>query len=185
MKTFNDLTDAELKQVWENNEKFRSMVFEYAAEDADFQVGEILDCWERGGCKYELDVSGYHNYFRCTDYRKFIDGLRLAQKGFCFLSDEYNATIEKCAVLLDRLYIVECYRDYDNEQRIEKRLDELTDELEKACFDCFRGCYDDLCGDDYMWDYFTDFWIDCYGNDERFYIGDDMRVYETIVKCYV
>ena len=89
MKNVKDLSTEELKLVFENNSKLQEKVFDDMFDNADFWCGEYLDCWNRKGIDYYIDWD-IGTYFKCNDRDYFIDGLKKAQRAYCFLADEWN-----------------------------------------------------------------------------------------------
>lgn len=179
MKKLNELNREELRRVFDENKALREIVFDHAAKNADFWIGEYLDCFEYGALDYSLDVSGYYNYFNVKDFGKFLTGLEKAQKMYCFLADEYNAVINKAWQLYEK-YTYNAYEFSDlNYERIENRLTELIESLEMACYDVIRAEYDACYNDEYLFEYFIDGYLDEM-NTDNFYINENYELFEHV-----
>lgn len=180
MKKLNELNREELRRVFDENKALRGIVFDHAAENADFWIGEYLDCFEYGALDYSLDVSGYYNHFRVKNFTKFLDGLENAQKTYCFLADEYNEIIKKAAALNEKYQNEHYYNLSDlNYERIEKRLTELIESLEAACYDVIRAEYDACYNDKYLFEYFIDGYLDEM-NTDNFYVDENYKLFEHV-----
>lgn len=176
MKKLHELTMEELKKVYEKNDKLQELVFNDMFDNAAFWCGEYLDCWKKG-----IDYSiGWDRgtYFKCTDNEYFIDGLKIAQKAFCFLADEWDEKIAYVERLIDRLDNL-VYWDEVNEERLTNRIDELIEELENACYDRFMCEFESCFDHKNQIDYFLDFYWDA-RMDEDFYINDDFELFEHV-----
>ena len=183
MKNFKYLNIEGLKLVFENNSKLREKVFDDMLDNAAFWCSEYLDCWERGGIDYCIGWDR-GTYFKCTDRDYFIDGLKTAQKTFCFLADKWNAKIEYVEHLINRLNNL-VYWDEVNEERLNNRIDELIEELENACYKRFMDEYEYCFDSKNQLDYFLEF----YSNermDDAFYVDEEYKLFEHIeyVKSY-
>lgn len=177
-KKLNELNRDELRQVFDKNKTLREIVFDHAAENADFWIEEYMDCFEDGAVSYSLDISGYNNYFSVTDVAKFLNGLEKAQKMYCFLADEYNVVIEKAAVLNERYKNSDDLSDL-NFERVENRLKALVKTLESACYKRIRSEYDIYYDDNELFDCFISGWLDEM-NTDNFYVDENYKLFEHV-----
>lgn len=175
MKNIGELTIDELKKVFEVNDKLQDEVFDRMFDDAHYwNCKEYLPCW-KSGIDYCI---GYDRgtFFRCTEADGFIDGLKIAQRTFCFLPDEANTRIEYVEHLIERRDNI-VYWDHDNIERIENRIDELCEELADDCFNRFMSEYEACFDNDNQLEYFIDYAADRYGH---CYIDNDFVMYEDV-----
>lgn len=182
MKNFKDLRIEELELVFENNSKLQEKVFDDMFDTAAFWCSEYLNCWNRKGIDYSIGWDR-GTYFKCTDQNSFLDGLEKAQEMYCFLADEYNKTIKYCRELIDKTYYLDL--NENNLDRIENRINELIEELETACYNCFMSAYEYCFDSKNQLDYFIEFYADERMNND-FYVDEDYLLFEHIeyVKSY-
>lgn len=175
MKFIKDCTADELKQVFEANSKLQDEIFNRMFDDAHFlNCNDYLPCWS-SGIDYCIGY-GRGAFFRCTDAAGFIDGLKTAQRTFCFLPDEANSRIEYVEHLIGRRDNI-VYWDYDNIEKIESRIDDLCEELAADCFKRFMSEYEACFDDDNQIEYFIEIGADDYS---ECYIDDDFVMYEDV-----
>ena len=175
MKRIKDCTTDELKQVFEVNGELQHEIFNRMFDDAHyFNCQEYLPCW-KSGIDYCI---GYDRgaFFRCTDADGFIEGLKTAQRDFCFLPDEVNSRIEYVEHLIARRDNIVCW-DYDNIERIESRIDDLCAELAADCFNRFMAEYEACFDDNNQVEYFIEVAADDYSG---CYIDDNFVMYEDV-----
>lgn len=177
MKLFKDLNTEELTLVYENNRKLQEQVFDDMFETASFYCEEYLNCWKRGSIDYCIGWDR-GTYFTAKDRRGFIDGLRQAQRSFCFLADRWNEKIDYVDKLICRLDNL-VYWDYVNEERLNNRIDELIEELEDACYKRFMSEYESCFDNDYQLNYFLEFYSDA-RMDGDYYINDSYELFEHV-----
>lgn len=180
MKKLNELNRDELRRVFDKNKELREIVFDHAAENANFWINEYLNCFESGALDYSLDISGYYNYFTVKDFGKFLAGLDKVQKMYCFLADEYNEIIKKAAALNEKYQNEYYYNLSDlNYERIENRLTELIEILKTACYDGIRAEYAVCNNDEYLFNYFINGYLDEM-NTDNFYINENYELFEHV-----
>ena len=183
MKKLNTLNKEELLIVLEKNSKLKEKVYDDMYNNADHWNSEYLACWNNKGIDYCI---GYSRgaYFQCTDEEMFLDGLKKAQRDYCFLADEYNKTIESAEELMNQMDNLDYEsNDYDEKyEQLEEKLTELINELEHECYTRFMSEYEDCFNNDYMEEYFIDFYVDVRMDmeDKDFYVDDDYVLYEHI-----
>lgn len=177
MKYLNELTHDELKAVYEKNSKLQQKVLDDMLDSANVWNGEYLACW-KGGIDYCLGCDR-GTYFKCTDRDYFIAGLEKAQNDYCFLPDEWDTKIEYVAHLIDRLNNL-AYADEVNEERLNKRIDELISELETACYKRFMEEYGYCFDSKNQLDYFLEFYA-AERMDNDFYIDDEYVLRRRVV----
>lgn len=176
MKYIRDCSREELKQVFNTNAKLREEIFDRMMNNASFWIDEYLRCWERGSINCEISSSCY-SYFKSKDNTKFIDGLREAQRVFCFLADDMYDKIDYCDKLVHRLWLMEDILSEKNHRRLENRVDELVKELEDACVKRFSEEYDACYEEEYQ----LEEWLSCMSDEKAdCYIDDDFKMYEII-----
>lgn len=184
MKKFNELTIDEQKQVFENNNELQNDTLNRMLDDACFWSDEYLSCWTKGAIDYCI---GYDRgtYFHCIDKSLFLQGLKTAQKNFCFLSDKYNSIIEYVELLWERFLYVQYELNDKNYNRLEGRIFELIDQLETACYRRFVCEYEDCFEYENQLDYFLNSYSEEFLSDD-FYIDDNYILYQHIEyeKCY-
>ena len=184
MRKISDLNNYELRKVFENNSKLQTLVFDDMFETANFYCEEYLNCWKRGSIDYCIGWDR-GTYFTSTEHGGFIDGLRQAQRSFCFLADDWNAKIDYVDKLIGRLDYLYYNSSAENYDRLEARIDELIEELENACYRRFMLEYDDCFNYENQLDYFISF----YSNermDDNFYINENYELFEHVdyIKSY-
>lgn len=184
MKNLKDLNTEELTLVFENNSKLQEQVFNDMFNNAAFWCSEYLDCWKSGGIDYCIGWDR-GSYFNVTDWRLFIDGLKEAQRDYCFLADEYNKKIEYVEKLLNRLDYLYYNSSEENYNRLETRIDELIEELKNTCYNRLMDEYEYCFDSKNQLDYFLDFYA-AERIDNDFYVNEDYTLFEQVeyVKSY-
>lgn len=178
MKKLNELNREELIKVFETNSKLQEKVFDDMFDNANFWNSEYLDCWQRGAIDYSIGWDR-GTYFESKDNELFIDGLKKAQETFCFLEDRYNTTIEYTEKLLNKLDYLYYNGSEENYNRLETRINELTEELENACYKRFMLEYETCFDNDTQEDHFISFYVYERMNDD-FYINANYELFEHI-----
>jgi hypothetical protein len=187
-----DLSKEELRKVWDKNEKLRTRVFDSMNDDIiNFYLEEKLSCFNHSpkgtiqpsafSVSYELDYSGYYNYFTIKNRIQFIEDLKDCQRDYCILPDnEYdekllNKLVEK-QELLDDYYNNLSDKNYN---RLEKWLDNHFDKLEAAVYKELRSEFDILNNENDLFEWFYECEIDNM-NTDGFYIDDNYNLYEHV-----
>ena len=181
MKKLDELTLDELKVVYEKNSKLRHEVFDLFFEDINGMVeDEYLKFWDDRAIDYLLGIEK-GAYFVCCNIDLFLDGLQKAQKNFGFLHCVYDKLIAKAVTLRERLKHSE---DLNREQErvMDNRLDQLLQELEKACFKRIMSEYETAYDNDNCLQYFIEFCADTLYNTCE--VDDNYILYRTYTKCY-
>lgn len=183
MRKLNTLNKEELLKVLNKNNKLREKVYDDMYDNADFWNSEYLASWNNQGIDYCI---GYDRgaYFHCTDEEMFLDGLKKAQKDYCFLADEYNKTIESAEDIINQMDNLDCEsKDYDkNYEQLTEKLTELINELEHECYTRFMSEYEACFDDNYQEEYFIEFYLEARMNidNEDFYVDNNYILYEHI-----
>ena len=174
-KYINELTNDELRQVFDANKLLQDKVYGEYIEDEGGYLSGIM--FEFGGCaRYTYDFDSNCAEFCLEDnIGDFIGALRLVQNFYCFLPDEANAKIDR---------LEEVFNGEEEADEIETN--GLVDELEKMIA---KELYTRTqTKPEYIRDYFVDFCTDESKEPERYYIFDGMgfELYEDIqfTKCY-
>lgn len=175
MKCLNELNSEELKLVFENNSNLQEKVFNDMFEDINYWNEEILSCWKGGAIDYCIGWDR-GTYFKVKDRQEFIDGLKKAQKTFCFLADKWNEKINYAEHLINRLNNL-VYWDEVNEERLNNRIDELIEELKTACYNQFMSEYENCFDSENQLDYFLEFYSS-ERMDDSFYVDENYTLYE-------
>ena len=184
MKKLSELTTEELKKVYKNNQKIQDDVFDALVEDADFCVGEYLKNFERGALNYELSVSGYRDFLTVKNVELFVEGLTISEAMYSWLPD-YVEKIDRLSALVDRYNEVGYTLSIDNDNRLQDRMEELTDGLRIELFNAVGREYDACFDAENSMNYFIDFYVyECM--DDTYYIDDNYILYQHIEyeKCY-
>lgn len=183
MRKLNALNKEELLKVLNKNNKLKEKVYDDMYDNANFWNSEYLASWNNQGIDYCI---GYDRgaYFHCTDEEMFLDGLKKAQKDYCFLADEHNKTIKYAEKLLSRMENLDYNTKYydNNYDRLAERLTELINELEHECYTRFMSEYEACFNNTYMEEYYYEFYLEARMdmNNEDFYVDDDYILYEHI-----
>ena len=171
MKKLSELTTEELKKVYNNNQKIQDDVFDALVESANFCIGEYLNNFERGALKYDLSVSGYGDFLTVKNIDLFVEGLSISESMYCWLPD-CAEKIDRLSALVDRYNKVGYTLSIDNDNRLQDRIDELTDGLRIELFNAVRREYDACCDAENLINYFIDFYVnECI--DDTYYIDDN------------
>ena len=181
LKPYEDLTIEELKQVFNNNEKLQDDILQAAQDDVDYWISEYMNCFERGALVYNIGYPG--NYIKIKNSYEFIQGLKQLQEEYCYLSEDGEKNIKYCDHLMSRHNNLP-FDDYINAERLENRIDEITEELKndflKQLVNEYNYYYDtkNLC------DYFVEMYAD--NMTGQYYIDDNYILYQHIEyeKCY-
>lgn len=183
MRKLNTLNTEELSKVFEVNKKLQNKIFNNIYKDADHWCEEYLSCWDNKAIDYCI---GYDRgtYFVCKNRDLFLDGLKIAQKDYCFLDDKYDAIIERAENLVNDMLTLDCYSD--DYEKLDNEVSELIDKLTGACYQRFMDEYDYCYDVRNQKDYFRNVYLDYVIDDRDFYIDDDYVLYEHIEyeKCY-
>ena len=184
MKKLSELTNEELKKVYKNNQKIQDDIFDTMVDDANFWVGEYLNNFERGALNYSLSASGYGDFLTVKNIDLFVEGLGISEAMFTWLPD-CAEKIERLSELVDRYNEVAYTLSIDNDNRLQDRINELTDGLRIELFNAVRREYDACCDAEKLINYFIDFYVnECM--DDTYYINDNYILYQHIEyeKCY-
>ena len=185
MRTINDLTNEELEQVWDANEKLREEVYETIYEDnMNAQIEEadyLLDTKNNKG----YSVEDYYNSF----YLKLKDGYKFLIS--CNLKNILDARLITQQEFEDANNLIDTYENIDHayndnyeelEDQALQKIDELAKEVLKRV-ETHLHKYEDVTEEDAKL-YFienTDLLEDCYIKENEGY-----KLYRDIAytKCY-
>ena len=184
MKKLSELTNEELKKVQKYNQKIQENVFDALVESANFCVGEYFENFERGALDYAFSVDGYGDFLTVKNIDLFVEGLSISEAMFTWLPD-YAEKIERLSELVDRYNTVGYTLSIDDDNRLQDRIDELTDGLRIELFNAVRREYDGCFDAENLINYFIDFYVyECMG--DTYYIDDNYILYQHIEyeKCY-
>ena len=184
MKKLSELTTEELKKVYKNNQKIQDVVFDALVESANFWVGEYFENFERGALNYAFSVDGYGDFLTVKNIDLFVEGLGISESMFMWLPD-YAEKIDRLSALIDRYNKICCTLSLDDENRLQDRIDELSDGLRIELFNAVRREYDACYDAENLINYFIDFYVyECM--DDIYYIDDNYILYKHIEyeKCY-
>ena len=184
MKKLSELTTEELKKVYKNNQKIQDDVFDALVESANFWVGDYLENFEKGAINYSFSVDGYGDFLTVKNIDLFVEGLGISEAMFMWLPD-YAEKIERLSELVDRYNTVGYTLSIDDENRLQDRIDELSDGLRIELFNAVRREYDACCAAENLINYFIDYYVNECMND-TYYIDDNYILYQHIEyeKCY-
>ncbi|AHJ87628.1 hypothetical protein Bp8pC_198 [Bacillus phage Bp8p-C] len=182
-KLIEELTQDELKKVWENNPKLRQQVQEDAAEGEMYWVGDrlhyvksYLSNWSIGGFS--------HVYMTIDDYQGFLEGAEKLSKDMGLFTTE-----EEDRKALDSMkQAQEAYLNADTDEEC----DELYEKFENVCDsiaqllannmkDAVESCYTD----ENAFDYFLEFYVDNRLDDE-YYVEpeNDYKLFKTVTESF-
>ena len=184
MKKLSGLKTEELKKVYKNNQKIQEDVFAALVESANFWVGEYLENFEKGAINYSFSVDGYRDFLTVKNIDLFVEGLSISEAMFTWLPD-YAEKIKRLSELLDRYNTVGYTLSIDDENRIQNRINELSDGLRIELFNAVRREYEACYDAKNSIEYFIDFYVnECM--DDTYYIDDNYTLYQHIEyeKCY-
>lgn len=181
MKKFNDLTIEELKIVFDNNTKIQDETLNAAQEDITYWINEYMESFEPGTLEYNIGYPG--DYLSVNNIYEFVQGLRRLQEDFCYLSEENEKTIDYIDLLITR-YNNLPYYDTKNANKIDLRIEELTEQLSNAFFHQLIKEYNYYYNSDNLKEYFIEIYADNMNGD--FYVDDNYILYQHIEKevCY-
>ena len=131
MKKLKDLTAEERKQVLENNEKFRQVVYESCQQALNFMLDDLnsilfVEPNRSKGYRYYDNYNSF--YFRLTDAEEFVNGLndRIGD----YFSESDRPVYEKMLKLADEYWNLE-FDDLHGEKG-EKIYNELEESAKKV-----------------------------------------------------
>jgi hypothetical protein len=181
MKKFEDLTIEELKQVFNNNEKLQDDVLQDTQDDVRYWISEYMNCFECGTLEYNIGYPG--NYMTIKNQYEFIQGLKQLQKDYCYLSGEEEKTIYYVERLIDRYNNLPFY-DNKNANRLDLRIEELTEKLKDLFFKRLVNEYNYYYDTKNLCDYFVEMYAD--NMTGQYYIDNNYILYQHIEyeKCY-
>ena len=178
-KYLDELSEKELKKVYENNSKLRDMVYEslYKSNmDLQYQLGLELLNDVKNQKNYRIDDHYASFFLTVVNAYAFIDNLDLKTLlDYGVISEEKKKEIED---VIEKFENSEQYSDEYNacEEKIETLADEVIKAIEKELHTyeeiTENDCYDFFLGN-----------IDAY---EDFYITENKNyyAYQDITKCY-
>lgn len=190
-KKISELTREELKQVFSRNSKLREDIVADMQESADCWVDEYTECFRnvpyygsdrKVRYRYSVDfsISGYYDNFNSTNDRYFVAGLQTAQENFGLLPDEYNATIERAQQLANRLEDIGYALSDVNYERLENRVAELIDKLERAVLSRLSSEYESCWDEENQLDYFLDFYVEARMDDDYYVDMETFILYRNV-----
>lgn len=98
-----DMSDAQLGNVYDNNEKLRSDVYDDAVESESMWIGEHLDAMKPGLADWRIGL-GERNYLVVRSPESFIKALRNAQSMYGTLADKDAPLLDEAEELLEQYW---------------------------------------------------------------------------------
>lgn len=180
MKYIKDLTNDELKKVYENNNELQEKVFDALLEHAYFWIDEYTNEFDRN--TFELNVGYPGNYITVKENESFIRGCKKVQECFEIFSYTTFNKVLYCEKLMGRWWLVQ---DEKNEHRINNRIDELIDDISDAFLDRLVDEYNAAFNDENLIDYWVNFLADNY-TCKDYFVDDNYILYEHVdfIKSY-
>lgn len=180
MKKINDLSEDELKIVWEKNSKLRDDVRRTCEDNDMYLIGEILDILSESLDNWSVGFYN-NNYIKIKDGNYFIFKLNSVCEKYCFLSIEDSKYLNYGVVLINRLNCMDC--DNKRFDMLENKINDMAQVFKEKVIEEFNKMTMPL-EYDYLLENFIEFYVEQYLNDDKFYIDDEYMLYEKIIKSY-
>lgn len=181
MKNYKDLTIEELELVFNNNEKLQDMAREAAIEDTDNFINEDMSCFSYGAINYNIGYPG--SYINVIHWEEFIEGCKELQSVCTRFTDSTFDKVLYVENLIEKWQAIP-YNDNDNNERIEKRIQELTKEISFFLLKEYRSWLDGWDNYDNLKGYFLDMFSDWFSENKALYVDENYMLYEHIEKSY-
>ena len=187
-KNLSELNQEEAKALFNNNLWAKDRGQEYANDNADFWISEVLDYFRK--CRaldYNIGYPG--NYFTFIDYRAGYDDFQELFKAYkaitadmCVISDEVYAKVKRAAARLD--FYLEARNGYEDisdkkYEQLEKWIFSIIEEANADILKYLEADDDSRYNDDFIFECFYDHLEDM---DE--YETDGTTVFETRFREY-
>ena len=184
-KEIRNLTNEELKKVFNANEKLQQEVMEDMEGSEMLWISEYLNCFKDSLSNWSIGFYN-RNFITIKDGAEyeFLQNTLEAQKNFCFLEDKFTniiASLMKKYDKLDELWYVEGkQKEYDN---LQIEIDEEFENIQNEVLDQFNRMTNLNIED--AQNYFIEFYVDS-RLDKNAYIDESFILYEDIsyVKSY-
>ena len=184
-KEIRNLTNEELKKVFNANAKLQQEVMEDIEESEMFWISEYLNCFKDSLSNWSIGF--YNGNFITVQPDKeieFLNGVLKAQKDFCFLKDEFTEITKN---LINKYYqLDESQYEEDKQSEFDVLQIEIEEEFENIQSEVLNqfNIHTDFNSEDAQ-NYFIEFYVDA-RLDENCYIDENFILYEDISysKCY-
>ena len=169
-----DMSNEQLKKVFEANERLRSLVLENSLETEMFYITKQLDYFRKSLKDYSIGTY-QSNYITVKDNGKFIRGVEEMENSIPLFNYKHK-TLKKALLILEKYENENMYtKKFD---KLEAQLDEIVEELSNDVAQRFTDILDNC--EDTILEYFLDFYAevilnkDCYVDEETFILKEDI-----------
>lgn len=173
-KYIKDMTNEELREVWERNQKLRKEVWEDAIDTVDSYISDYL--YNIGkSAKYDISYCG--QWMRVQEEKTFLEWVMTANSDYGIFYDierDESGKVDKlCETGIElKEKLLYCDLSEKNAERMEKRLHDICVLFCDSFLDCCRAEYDWIDSDENLFSYFEDEnqmgnYYDCFLDDER------------------
>lgn len=182
-KLIEELTQDELKKVWDSNPKLREMVKEDAADGEMYWVGDRLNYVRPYLSDWSIGAFS-HVYIYIDDYEGFVEGAEKLSKAMGLLSSEEEDEKALNSMKQAQETYLEAGTDGEYEELYEKFenvCDSIAQLLAKSLKNAVESCYDD----DNALDYFLEFYVHN-RMDSEFYVEpeNDYKLFKTVTESF-
>lgn len=181
MKNYKDLTIEELELVFDNNEKLRGMAYQEAIKDMDNFINEDMSCFSYKAIDYNIGYPG--SYINVIHWEEFIEGCKKLQRNY----NRFTEAMYKKVLYVERLFEkwqAIPYNDDNNNERIEKRIQGLVNEVCAFLLKEYESWYSYYTDNENLKEYFIDIFSERFGEGKTLYLDENYILYEHIEKSY-
>lgn len=178
LKKISELSNDELTEVFEKNEKLREEVENDAMESASLTVSEILSYFERNDIDYSISCyEDRGDFLKIIDIDNFLKSLSLLQKEI-YVLDEKD---EQLLNLVKKKQIIYCNMDSYNTNwhNLYRWIEKKAEYLANSLYRYIRSEYDYYTESKNLLQYFLEFYAE-ERMDESYYITPDYSLFQHI-----
>lgn len=184
-KNITELTNEELKIVFESNEILRQEVEDDMEDSEMYWINQYLKCFKSSLSNWSIGFYN-RNFITIKDGAEyeFLQNILEAQRSFCFIDDKFTEIIDNIITKYDRLDELRYEEGKQNEYNdLEAETEEEFENIKKEVLNQFNRMTD-FNTEDYL-NYFIEFYVESRLG-ENAYIDENFILYEDIsyVKSY-
>jgi len=178
MRTIDELTNEELRKVYDKNTRLQGMVMDDMADSEMFWIEEHLEYLRDSLSSWSIGQFNRNQHLRVGDASEFIYAYERLHKDMQPLPEKYSKMVERAVETADEYRYTDVNTDEFDE--LEEEVELVANEIAYALERLYTEALDDYClDDDNAKEYFIEFYVE-ERMDSSYYVNEEYKLFKDV-----